>query len=224
VNVLASQTYESILRKPFSVFRSDVSTGQMALLYQVHGATTFGMAAKRPGDLLDIVGPLGGRVFTADFAQTKRHILVGGGYGIPPLVFFASKLAALGRLDQIVAIVGARSRGFLLCLDDYAALGIEARCSTDDGSYGTPGKVTDILAPLLAPGDAVYSCGPTAMMRAVGELCVSKGIPCQLSLEVPMPCGIGVCMGCVIDLANGKRIRTCVDGPVVQASEVVWPS
>jgi dihydroorotate dehydrogenase electron transfer subunit len=220
--VLASGTYESILRKPFSVFRSDPDSGHLAMLYQVTGATTIGMARKLPGDELSLVGPLGGRVFTADPRPDAVHIMVGGGYGVPPLVFLAQQLKSANSAPRIAFIVGARRKDLLLCEAELMGLGVHFCPTTEDGSHGTRGRVTDVLKDHFSEHAAVYCCGPTPMMRAVGDLCVENHVPCQLSVEVPMPCGVGVCMGCVLDLKDGRRVRSCTDGPVFSAEEVIW--
>jgi len=260
VNVLTAERTDPLLRKPFSVYTVDRERGQISLLYSVGGPTTSGMARKRPGDLLDLVGPLGGRIFRPDTRPGAAHLLVGGGYGVPPLVFLSRELqrthqdplapnnggtgfsedvsfsslappslgagGASGTALDMVFVIGARRRDLLLCEMELKASGVDARTATEDGSHGTHGRVTDALAPLLAEREGkpvtVYCCGPTPMMRAVGELCQSASVPCQLSVEVSMPCGIGVCMGCVLDLADGRRVRCCVDGPVFEASEVAW--
>lgn len=222
INVLASAAYESILRKPFSVFRADPTAGTIAMLYQITGATTHGMADKVPGDYLDIVGPLGGRVFTADQRQDVLHIMVGGGYGVPPLVFLAKSIKAENPKARILFIVGARRKELLLCETELVDLGVDFAPTTEDGSHGTQGRVTDVLKDYLEVNAAVYCCGPTPMMRAVGDLCIAKDIPCQISVEVPMPCGLGICMGCVIDLTDGSRVRSCTEGPVFEAGEVKW--
>ena len=249
VNVLTAERFDPLLRKPFSVYTADREHGQISLLYSVGGPTTSGMARKRPGDTLDLVGPLGGRIFRPDTRPGAAHILVGGGYGVPPLVFLSRELQRQGPLApkngeagfsgasspfsgasssllDMVFVIGARRKDLLLCEMELKASGVDTRTATEDGSHGTPGKVTDALAPLLAEREGrpvtVYCCGPTPMMRAVGDLCQSAFVPCQLSVEVSMPCGIGVCMGCVLDLADGRRVRCCVDGPVFEASEVAW--
>ena len=257
VNVLTAERTDPLLRKPFSVYAADRERGQISLLYSVGGATSSGMARKRPGDTLDLVGPLGGHVFQPDTRPGAAHLLVGGGYGVPPLVFLSRELQRRNPLApnnggtgkeagetilsslappllgaggasplDLVFIIGARRKDLLLCEAELTASGIDARAATEDGSHGTHGRVTDALAPLLQEREGkpvtVYCCGPTPMMRAVGELCQAAGVPCQLSVEVSMPCGIGVCMGCVLDLADGRRVRCCVDGPVFEASEVAW--
>ena len=226
VNALTAERTDPLLRKPFSIYTADRDRGQISLLYSIVGATTQGMARKMPGDTLDLVGPLGGRLFRPDPRPGAAHVLVGGGYGVPPLVFLSRELQAAQAEAALTFIIGARRKDLLLCQAELEAAGIDARAATEDGSHGAHGRVTDVLGPLLAERAGqpltVYCCGPTPMMRAVGELCLSVGVPCQLSVEVSMPCGIGVCMGCVLDLADGRRVRCCVDGPVFGAEEISW--
>jgi dihydroorotate dehydrogenase electron transfer subunit len=229
VNALTAERTDPLLRKPFSIYTVDRERGQISLLYSIVGATTQGMARKQPGDMLDIVGPLGGHLFVPDTRLGAAHIMVGGGYGVPPLVFLSRELQIAHPLSiplDLVFIIGARRKDLLLCEAELVAAGVDARAATEDGSHGTQGRVTDVLEPLLQEREGkpvtVYCCGPTPMMKAVGELCMRLGVPCQLSVEVAMPCGIGVCMGCVLDLTDGRRVRCCVDGPVFEASEVAW--
>jgi dihydroorotate dehydrogenase electron transfer subunit len=224
VGAFASGTVNSILRKPFSIFQADLTAGTISLLYKIHGATTFGMSAKRPGDTLDIVGPLGGRVFRADPRADATHVMVGGGYGVPPLVFLAERIKQDNPGARVRFLVGARTRALLLCEAQIAGLGITPEMTTEDGSHGVKGRVTDVLKGIASANAAfcVYTCGPTPMMQAVSDICLAAKTPCQVSLEVPMPCGIGVCMGCVVDTAGAGRVRACTDGPVFEAADVVW--
>ena len=222
VNVLASETITSILRKPFSIFHADPQAGTVSILYQIKGATTLGLSRKIAGDDVDLVGPLGGSVFRPDVRPGAHHVMVGGGYGVPPLVFLCERLLIADPSCRITFIVGARSKERLLCEAELHALGVDVRPTTEDGSHGVRGRVTDVLRELTAPLTTVYCCGPTGMMRAVGDSCISANIPCQVSLEVPMPCGVGVCMGCVVDTTAGSRVRACTDGPVFDARSVVW--
>ncbi len=226
VNALTAERYDPLLRKPFSIYTADRDRGQISILYSIVGATTMGMARKIPGDTLDIVGPLGGEIFKPDDRPGATHIMVGGGYGVPPLVFLTRELQATTDRDNLFFIIGARRKDLLLCQAELTAAGVNAQAATEDGSHGTHGRVTDALEPALRERSGrpvtVYCCGPTPMMRAVGDLCQSLGVPCQISVEVSMPCGIGVCMGCVLDLADGRRVRCCVDGPVFESSEVKW--
>nr|WP_246386087.1 hypothetical protein [Armatimonas rosea] len=158
--------------------------------------------------------------------------MVGGGYGVPPLNFLAKTIKAANPSAKVTLIYGARSANLLVGDDGLREAGVEIIACTDDGSLGVKGRVTDGLAPLLAPpilgaggasgGACVYTCGPTPMMRAVAELCMAHNTPCQVSMETPMPCGIGICVGCVLKKADGTFSRTCTDGPVYPATEVTW--
>ncbi len=227
VNALtADEGYDPLLRKPFSIYTVDRERGEISLLYSIVGPTTRGLARKKSGDVLDLVGPLGGRVFEADARSGALHIMVGGGYGVPPLVFLSRELLQADPNTDVVFIIGARHKDLLLCEEELRTAGVDARPTTEDGSHGAQGRVTDVLGPLLAEHAGcpvtVYCCGPTPMMQAVGAVCREASVPCQLSVEVRMPCGVGVCMACVIDVADGRRVRCCTDGPVFEAGELVW--
>lgn len=212
-----------ILRRPFSVFSADPETGNASILFSVYGPVTTVMARFKPGDTLDLLGPLGGHVFEADPRPGVDHILVGGGYGVPPLVFFGRTILERDPSATVTFINGARTRDLLVGTDGVEAFGARLLCATDDGSHGTCGRVTDVLAELLRDQPAaVYTCGPTPMMRAVAEMAASKNAPCQVSLEPFMPCGIGICMGCAVARKDGTYARGCFDGPVFDGTEVVW--
>lgn len=223
---IADEGCDPLLRKPFSIYTVDRAEGLISILYSVVGATTRGMARKRPGEYLDLVGPLGGRLFRSDARQDALHIMVGGGYGVPPLVFLSRELLASNKDSRIAFLIGARTKDLLLCEKELRAAGVATHTSTEDGTHGVRGRVTDVLEPLVEThretAMTVYCCGPTSMMRVVGDLCGASGIPCQVSLEVSMPCGVGVCMGCVLDLKDSRRVRCCTDGPVFDAREVAW--
>jgi dihydroorotate dehydrogenase electron transfer subunit len=223
---IADEGVDPLLRKPFSVYTTDRERGEISLLYSVVGATTRGMARKLPGHVLDLVGPLGGQVFRPNPNPEALHVMVGGGYGVPPLVFLARELLLANRDAEIAFLIGARTKDLLLCEAELRMAGVVTHTATEDGTCGVRGRVTDVLEPLLKKHCrelvTVYCCGPTPMMQAVGGLSEALGIPCQVSVEVSMPCGIGVCMGCVLDLRDGRRVRCCVDGPVFEAQEVVW--
>jgi dihydroorotate dehydrogenase electron transfer subunit len=223
---IAEDGFDPLLRKPFSIYSADRLSGHIAILYSVVGATTRGMARKRPGDVLDLIGPLGGNLFAADPRPNARHIMAGGGYGVPPLVFLAQDIRHENPGASIGFFIGARTRDLLLCADDLQAAGIATQTTTEDGTCGRPGLITDALRPAIFAGDpeltTVYCCGSAGMMEAVSKLCAEAGTACQVSLEVTMPCGIGVCMGCVTDLADGRRVRCCIDGPVFSSEEVEW--
>ncbi len=132
---------------------------------------------------------------------------------------------------KVAVVNGARTRNLLVAAQEFEELGVDLHVTTDDGSHGLQGVVTDALLNLLeeATGPVqVYTCGPTAMLRAVGDLCVARSVPCQISVETMMPCGLGVCMGCVVKIKDAESptgfnyLRSCYEGPVFRAEEILW--
>ncbi|MFM7186532.1 MAG: dihydroorotate dehydrogenase electron transfer subunit [Armatimonadota bacterium] len=219
---VAADTGAAILRKPFSVFTVDKAAGEISILFSVYGPTTTAMSRMLPGDFIDVLGPLGGRIFDPEPINGIHHILVGGGYGVPPLNYLAKSIRAGAPAAVVTVIIGARTENLLVGDDGLSEAGVEVIYCTDDGTTGVHGRVTDALLPLLKPDARVYTCGPTPMMRAVGELSEANGIDCQVSLETFMPCGVGICVGCVVKKRDGVFSRTCTDGPVYPGCEVAW--
>jgi len=150
-------------------------------------------------------GPLG-RGFEL---KGERILLIGGGYGVAPLAFLAQRAVRAGR--RVTAVIGARSKADLVFPQRFAGLGCSVVLATDDGSAGVRGLATDAAESLLERGeaDAVYACGPEAMLDRVLELCRSRSLSCQLSLEKYMRCGLGVCGSC-----QSRGMLVCRDGPV----------
>ncbi|MBQ1808734.1 MAG: dihydroorotate dehydrogenase electron transfer subunit, partial [Selenomonas sp.] len=167
----------------------------------------------QPGEGINILGPLG-HGFSL---QAKRPLLVGGGMGLSPLLFCATAFA--GKAD---VLMGGRTQRELFWEDIYAPHVHSVYCTTDDGSYGEKGFVTTVLPKLLQANDydLVLVCGPEVMMKAVAKIASDHNIPCQVSLEKRMGCGLGACLSCSIDTTNGQRKKVCKDGPVFWAEEV----
>lgn len=144
--------------------------------------------------------------------------------GVPPMAM----LAAHSQPENTIALIGARSSSDVICLEDFTKYQVPVRIATDDGSLGYHGLVTDLLKQELEQGRAtVFTCGPLPMLRAVAALCEKTNVPCQVSLEENMPCGVGVCNGCVVSVTGagddyGKYRRICVEGPALWAHEVDW--
>ena len=220
-----------ILRRPFSVYAASPSTGTIEILYQTVGFGTRRMAALAPGEAVDMIGPIGS---TWRLAYGAGHaLLVAGGVGAAPLFMLAEGLVAKG--IPVTAVLGAQTKDALVCYGRYGALlsgqagqagpgGPALYAATDDGSLGHRGLCTDVAAGLLdaGPYDYVAACGPEAMMRVVAGLAQKASVPCEVSLERRMACGIGACLSCVVETRGGMR-RACVDGPVFDAREVVFP-
>jgi len=165
------------------------------------------------------VGPLG--LPFALPASGQRAVLVGGGTGIASLYELA--VQARGR-GPVTVLLGARRAGDLLAERDFAALDVDLRVATEDGSQGHRGLVTELLERVLDDGGqaAVYACGPTPMMRRAAEIAAARGRACQVSLENRMACGFGVCLGCAVPRADGTIALVCRDGPIFAAAAVGW--
>ncbi|WP_283170404.1 dihydroorotate dehydrogenase electron transfer subunit [Curtanaerobium respiraculi] len=209
-----------LLRRPFSVYEAFPDRGTMDILYQVVGFGTEHLAQVEPGAVLDQIGPIG-RPWDAP-AGGDRLLAVAGGAGAPA-VFMQVKatLEAGGSAD---VVLGARTAEALVSHERYAALlGRDAVCATDDGSFGHAGFATQPAADLLRRGSytRAITCGPEPLMRKVAQAAAEAGVPCQISLERRMACGVGACLSCVVETAAGKK-RACVDGPIFDAEQVVW--
>jgi dihydroorotate dehydrogenase electron transfer subunit len=188
-----------------------------SILIKVIGDGTARMARAQPGEAFMLLGPLG-KAWRAP-TPGRRPVLVGGGVGVAPLLFLARQLAETSALP--ISVYGGRTERDLPLDDDLAELS-EMHVTTEDGSRGTPGRVTDLLTTLLAPDMEVYTCGPHGMMAAVAQICAGRDIPCEAALETPMACGYGVCLGCPVPTTDGSYLYACVDGPCVDARRIDW--
>jgi len=204
-------------RRPFSICR--IQAGKVELLIKTVGIGTRLIAQKRVGDLLDVIGPLG-RGFS--LGGKAPVILVGGGFGVAPLLFLAETLCRRGRSVEI--LIGGRSKEDLLLRREMKRVGAKLACITEDGSYGTRGLVTMLLQQRLdsiSVTPFIAAAGPYPMLRAVAEIARNYSVAAEVSLETVMACGLGVCNGCVVRVA-GHYQRVCKDGPVFNAHEIEW--
>lgn len=225
----ASDGIEPLLRRPMAVYQILESSGEpvgFSVLVERTGKGTTLMSKMQAGDEVAVLGPLGSS-FAPPGDATAEAVLVMGGVGAAPFPLFARALLEAGHTTR--AFIGGRTSEHLLCAEDFAALGVPVTLATDDGSAGHHGLVTAALTEYLSECDgpvAIYSCGPTPMMRAVDSIASARGLPHQVSLEAPMACGIGVCLSCVVpavDEAGGWRYRRiCREGPVFDASTLLW--
>lgn len=239
---------DPLLGRPFALYDVvDDSAGfpwAVDIVYLVVGRMTRRLAASRPGDALHCWGPLGNG-FAA--APVEHLVMVAGGIGQTP--FLALAREALGRrrygtpartagyARRATLCYGVRTADLVAGADDFRGAGLDLRVSSDDGSVGARGLVTDVLREILVESRAaevrIATCGPEPMMHAVAELAAEAGVPCEASLETPMACGIGICFSCVAKLrepgtaADGGEAawdykRTCVEGPVFDATRIAW--
>lgn len=207
---------DNLLRRPISI--SDASDGVLTLVFEVRGTGTGWLSERRPGDRLDFLGPLG-RGFDLSY---KKIIAVGGGIGVPPMLFVAR--SAPGRVS---AVLGFRNKENIILEENFRSACHEVYMTTDDGSAFEHGTAVLPLKRLLEAGcyDTVLACGPRAMLKAVAALSKEFGVPCQVSLEERMGCGVGACLVCSCKTQeNGREQmrRVCKDGPVFSSEEVCW--
>lgn len=220
----------TLLRRPFSIAR--VRGDEVVLLYRIIGAGTEWMRARREGDALDVMGPLGNGFALRPGAS--RVLLVGGGLGIAPLLGLAEALHAKGYRGPVEALLGVRTKGDVF--GDTLTEGVEHlewHLATDDGSSGFHGHAVQLLERRLAElgadaapdGLAVYAAGPEPMLEAAAHTCVPRGLDLQVSLEAHMGCGVGACRACgIVTWKDPGRLsgRVCREGPVFDAAEILW--
>ena len=200
------------------------TSGLLEVIYRVVGEGTSLLSRVRAGERIDVMGPLGSGFRLPTPGLTGDAVIVGGGVGIPPLLFLADTLRKEHPDAAVHVLLGGRSADFILCDDAFRSIGCPPQIATDDGSLGHHGLVTDLLAEAVSRNTVgmVYTCGPTPMLKAVADLCGRAGIPCQVSFEARMACGVGACLSCVIPTSSGYR-RVCTEGPVFPADEIAWP-
>jgi dihydroorotate dehydrogenase electron transfer subunit len=207
-----------LLRRSIAI--SGTGDGVVTVVVAAHGPGSTWLAGLRPGDTVDVVGPLG-RPFPMPEPGTSA-LLVGGGYGAAALVGLGARLREAG--SAVAAVAGAASADRLCSVDELSTVASRVEVTTDDGSAGRPGRVTVAVDELLAEAGVVYACGPMAMLRAVAAAATARGIPSYVAVEESMACGIGVCMTCVLPVVgeDGRTrfSRSCVEGPVFGGDRV----
>ncbi len=214
----------SALRRPFSIFNA--AAGQLELLYKTVGRGTAALNGLGVGETVRVMGPLG-RGFPLKCEGAA--LLVGGGFGVAPLYFLARTLKELGQPKDgaVVLFVGGRTKDDLLALDRFAALGVEVRAATNDGSAGVKGLVTDPLDDELirlrsaGRGFELFACGPDPMLKAVAMRATGTGMKGWISMDRHMVCGVGACYACIQKTVRGNS-RCCIEGPVFSAGDLVW--
>jgi dihydroorotate dehydrogenase electron transfer subunit len=214
---------DALLRRPFSIFQ--VAGDTFSILYKTVGKGTDALARMRAGGELNVIAPLG-HGFTIPKSGGEIPLLVAGGYGMAAMFLLAQRSPQRG-----IVFVGGRRRVDILCEKEFAALGWDVRVTTEDGSHGEKGLVTQ---PLLAEirnskfeirNCKLFACGPTPMLKAVGKIAGDFNVPAELSMDEHMCCGVGVCLTCVIPVKAGgswEYQRTCTEGPVFDSCQIVW--
>jgi len=205
---------ETLLRRPLSIHQQD--GGRIALLFNVVGKGTQWLSERQAGEAIDLLGPLGNG-FTIN-PESNNLLLVAGGMGIAPLRFLADKAIEQG--CSVKLLLGGRTAAQLYP-DNLMPGGIDIIYTTEDGTSGEKGMVTDIMADFAGQADQIFACGPLPMYRNLAENFPQLKKPVQISLEVRMGCGRGICYGCTVKTRRGLR-QVCTDGPVFDLGDILW--
>ena len=204
------------LRRPISV--CDVENGEIRIVFEIRGEGTAVLAKCKTGSIINVIAPLGNGFETDKSVKTA---FIGGGIGVPPMLYSAKN----GGTGSVV-INGFRDKSAVILSDDFRKTGLEVIETTDNGSYGIHGFVTDPLREIIAGMDRICACGPTPMLRNIAAIADEFNKPCFVSLEQRMACGIGACLGCAVAVKDGnggiKYSHVCKDGPVFNSKEVEW--
>ena len=208
-----------LLRRPISVCscQEDDPDDLLTVVFEVRGEGTDWLAKREVGEYLDVLGLLGNGF---PMKREGRYLVVGGGIGVPPMLGCAQYTNG-----RSTAVLGFRSKEKSILLNCFEEECAKVLVATDDGSLGHHGFVDALVRQELEQDknyDAVLACGPKPMLRSVARVAEEFGIPCQVSMEERMGCGVGACLVCACDMADGTRKHVCKDGPIFDAREVDW--
>lgn len=217
VQIKITDDLNPLLPRPFSLSDADAKTGCIAVIYKIIGKGTQILSQRRKGEILTVTGPLGNGFWLEP--NVKHVALIAGGTGIGPILFLAKTLY---NSYYIFAFLGARSKNLLCGYEQLKNYCEQIFCSTDDGSYGRQGFVTDLIEDKCQKLkiDQIIAVGPILMMKKVVSIAQKLLIPSLVSLEERMACGFGICMGCAIKLADDKHHLACCDGPVFKGEDI----
>lgn len=214
LQIKIESSLDPFLRRPFSYY--GVQGDRVELLYEILGRGTALLAQKKSGDRVQVLGPLG-REFTKNLPKGTKRVLVAGGVGVPPLLFLAEKFGAEALL------VGVKSKAEVLPKSELARSKAKIFYASNDGSYGTQGFVTVLLESLIKKSNPenlfIQTCGPTPMMEAVLKIALREGVRGEISIDKPMACGVGACLGCMVKTRQGWT-PSCTEGPVFSFDEL----
>lgn len=209
----------NLLRRPISI--CDFAGEHLRIVFQVKGDGTKWLSERKAGDMVDVLGTLG-HGFDLQKAG-KKPVFIGGGIGVPPMLACMKQAKAQGA--EPTAILGFRNQGAVILEDAFQQVG-QTYVTTDDGSYGLHGFVSQVLQQHIGSFTGVCACGPKPMLKALAQIAAAHDLPCQVSMEERMGCGIGACLvcACALKAENGETRygHVCKDGPVFDAQEVEW--
>ena len=223
IEIRINENSDPFLRRPISIYNLDKENGVLEFIFQVKGKGTELLAKKKEGDKIDIIGPLGNGTFK--FEEYKNIAVIGGGIGIFPLYELSKQAKNAGK--KVYTYLGFRNKDLVTLENEFDEVSTMLTITTDDGSYKNSGFAINYLENDLEKNniDCIYACGPLPMLKAVKKLAEEKEIPCQISLEEKMGCGMGVCLGCAVRTAtstddNPQYLHVCKAGPVFNSKMV----
>ena len=208
---------ETFLRRPISINFVDTKLNQIWFLVQLVGAGSRALGRLKEGDTLNALLPLGNG-FSMPVSAEKKHLLVGGGVGTAPLLYLGAQMNLIGMRPTF--LLGARTKDMLLQMEDFQRVG-DVYVTTEDGSAGEKGFVTQHSILFKQHFDRISVCGPSPMMKAVAKFARANSVPCEVSLENMMACGLGACLCCVEKTVKGN-VCVCTEGPVFDINELTW--
>ncbi len=216
VQVRVDDNRETFLRRPISIHDVDYGTNTFKLLIQIAGKGTEKLSRLVKGDILNLIYPLGNSFSLP--GTDEKVLMVGGGCGIAPLLFLGKYLVANGTIPDI--LLGFRNSARIIEFEEYLKIG-KVFVTTEDGSMGETGYVSNHSIFSTRTYNRIYCCGPERMMKAMADYSKSRNILCEVSLENLMACGIGVCLCCIVDTVKGN-LCTCTEGPVFNVKDLKW--
>ena len=223
VEIRVTDTTEPFLRRPISIYNLNREEGILEFIFQVRGKGTDILAKKEVGSQIDIIGPLGYGTF--QYENYQNLAIIGGGIGVFPLYELAK--CAKKSNKNVSTYLGFRNKDFVVLEEEFKNVSDNMVLTTDDGSYSQKGFAIQFLEKDIEDGkvDSIYACGPLPMLKAVQKLAKEKNIPCQISLEEKMACGIGACLGCAVKTAKSPKDapeywHVCKAGPVFNSQDV----
>lgn len=224
IEIRVSDQVEPFLRRPISIYHLDKENGILEFIFQIKGKGTKILTQKKVGETIDIVGPLGYGTF--QYENYENIAIIGGGIGVFPLYELAKRAKEAHK--NVTTYLGFRSAEFVVLEEEFKKVSNELIVTTDDGSYAKKGFAINYLEEAIQTSkiDAIFACGPLPMLKAVQKLAIEKEIPCQISLEEKMACGLGACLGCAVKTAKSPEDapeywHVCKAGPVFWAKDVV---
>ncbi len=217
VHIKVNEGLEPFFRRPFSVYRAQKT---LDVFFEPVGPGTKILSQKKPGDVLDVLGPLGNS-FSLPPKGTKQVVMIAGGIGVAPFLLLTDQLKSRGL--ELILLFGARTKEHTFPMTEFKKNGVKVYVSTDDGSVGVKGRVSELFDKIKLDSKTtqLYTCGPHPMMHAVQRFAKEHDLRCEASCEEVMACALGACLGCSIKTTKGYK-TVCYDGPVFDVQEVVF--